>query len=91
MTVVEIVAITYLALINLAAFTLFGVDKARAAKGHRRIPEIRLMLTALLGGFLGGYLGMQAFRHKTRKLSFLAVYTLASLFSGAALFYLWWS
>ena len=31
-----------------------------------RVPERSLFLPALLGGALGGVLGMQVFRHKTR-------------------------
>lgn len=57
----------YLALVNLWAFVLMGVDKARAKKkGARRIRERTLFLSALLGGGLGALLGMWAFRHKTR-------------------------
>lgn len=51
---------------NIAAFALMGVDKARAKKGAWRIPEATLFLvTALLGG-LGGTAGMLFFRHKTK-------------------------
>ncbi len=51
---------------SLVDYILFGVDKARAVKKEWRIPEATLWLFALLGGGLGGYLGMQKFRHKTK-------------------------
>lgn len=57
----------YLALVNLWAFALMGIDKRRAKKrGARRIRERTLFLSALLGGGLGACLGMLAFRHKTK-------------------------
>ena len=57
----------YLALVNLAAFALMGIDKRRAKKdGARRIPEKTLFLSAVLGGSIGAIAGMQVFRHKTK-------------------------
>ena len=47
-------------------FALMGVDKLKARRDAWRIPESTLWLFALLGGALGGTLGMQVFRHKTR-------------------------
>ena len=55
-----------LVVMNLLAFALMGIDKAKAKAGAWRIPEKTLFLvTALLGG-LGGTLGMKVFRHKTK-------------------------
>lgn len=56
---------------NLWAFAQMGVDKARARKSKRRIPEKRLFLSAALGGALGAILGMRVFRHKTLHRSFV--------------------
>ena len=47
-------------------FALMAVDKWQARRDAWRIPESTLWLFALLGGALGGTLGMQVFRHKTR-------------------------
>lgn len=58
--------LAYLALINLLTFVLYGVDKHRAQKGAWRISEKTLLLLPLLGGSIGGILGMQVFRHKTK-------------------------
>ena len=60
-----------LAAVNLLAFVLMGVDKSRARRGAWRIPEKALFLAALLGGSVGSLLGMYAFRHKTKHLSFV--------------------
>lgn len=59
-----------LAAVNVAAFAAMGIDKARAKAGAWRIPEATLFLLAVLGGSVGGILGMQLFRHKTRHKTF---------------------
>lgn len=56
----------YLALVNLAAFLLMGLDKYKARNHLWRIPEKTLFLSALLGGSPGALAGMYLFRHKTR-------------------------
>ena len=56
----------YLAVINLATFIVYGVDKRRARKGKWRVPEKTLFLLPLLGGSAGALLGMRVFHHKTR-------------------------
>ena len=61
----------YLAVVNLAAFALMGVDKRRAKRGAWRIPERTLFLPAIMGGSPGAILGMQMFRHKTRHRQFM--------------------
>ena len=59
-----------LAVINLAAFALYGVDKARARRGAWRIRESTLLGAAAWFGALGALLGMQLFRHKTKHRAF---------------------
>ena len=51
---------------NLAAFMLMGIDKAKAKRSAWRIPEKTLFLVTALFGGLGGTLGMSFFRHKTK-------------------------
>ena len=66
MTLILIIGIL-LAAINLYTFLLMRRDKKAAIKGERRIPESRLFLACACFGALGGVLGMQIMRHKTRK------------------------
>ena len=54
-------------------------------RGRYRISESRLHLSVLLGGFIGGFLGMMVFRHKTRKLGFLVLFFLAAIVSVVVL------
>lgn len=61
------IILTYLELVNLTAFVLYGIDKYRAKRGRWRIPEAALILVAVIGGSIGALGGMYLFRHKTRK------------------------
>lgn len=65
--------------VNLLAFALMGIDKAKAGRGRWRISEKTLFLPALLGGALGGTLGMMVFHHKTRKWYFAYGFPLLSI------------
>jgi uncharacterized membrane protein YsdA (DUF1294 family) len=60
----------YLLIINALAFLLMLIDKLRAKKRKRRIPEIVLLGSAIIGGSLGAWCGMQFMRHKTRHKKF---------------------
>lgn len=55
----------YLALINLVAFLLYGIDKWKSCHAKWRVTEARLLTVALLGGSLGAFLGMKIWHHKT--------------------------
>lgn len=56
----------YLLVINAIGFLLMGEDKRRAKKHLWRISEKTLFLCSILGGSIGTWAGMYAFRHKTR-------------------------
>ncbi len=56
----------FVIVMNLAAFALMGIDKAKAKAGAWRIPEKTLFLVTALFGGLGGTAGMFYFRHKTK-------------------------
>ena len=66
----ETILLYYLIFINLLAFLLMGLDKAKARRHRWRIPEKTLFLSAIIGGSIGAILGMQIFRHKTKHASF---------------------
>lgn len=58
--------IGYLIVMNLMGFALMGIDKSKAKKHAWRVPEKTLFLASLLGGSIGTWAGMYAFRHKTK-------------------------
>ena len=58
-----------LVVVNLFAFVLYGIDKAKAKQGAWRISEATLLFAALLGP-VGALLGMELFRHKTKHVKF---------------------
>ena len=78
----------YLAFINLLLFVLMGVDKAKAKRGARRVPEATLFFFAVLGGSLGGLGGMAVFRHKTLHPSFRIGFPMILIFQLALAGYL---
>lgn len=62
--------LVYLVVINVFSFALMGIDKRKAKKNKRRIPEKTLFLSAIFGGSVGSIAGMQVFQHKTKHISF---------------------
>ena len=80
----------YLLVVNLAAFLLMGIDKAKAKKDAWRVPEKTLFLPGLLGGSLGGILGMRVFRHKTKHWYFRFGFPAILVLQGALAGFLAW-
>ncbi|MBR3462153.1 MAG: DUF1294 domain-containing protein [Clostridiales bacterium] len=64
------ILVYWLLIVNLAAFILYGADKAFAKSNARRIPERTLLFFAWIGGSIGAILGMRIFHHKTLKPKF---------------------
>ena len=60
-----VIAVIFIVM-NVLAFALMGIDKAKAKAGAWRIPEKTLFLVTGLFGGLGGTLGMFLMHHKTR-------------------------
>ena len=56
----------YLAVINIIAFFLYGIDKWKARHDKWRATEAALLWIALAGGCIGAFLGMKVWHHKTR-------------------------
>ncbi|MBT2574153.1 DUF1294 domain-containing protein [Bacillus sp. ISL-51] len=63
--------VIYAVLINGYGFWIMGADKRRAELHRWRISEKRIWLAAVMFGSLGVWLGMHAFRHKTKHRSFV--------------------
>ena len=70
MTLHNIITV-YLIIVNLTSFVMFAVDKYKAIHKQRRIPEKRLLLSAVIGGSVGALLGMLVCCHKTKHLKFI--------------------
>ena len=62
--------LSYYILINFILFLLVFIDKRKAIKNKWRIKENTLFKFFLLGGFIGGFLSMKLFNHKTKKKKF---------------------
>lgn len=83
------IAVGWFTIINLVTFCAFGLDKWRAGRSGQRVSELTLVWLAALGGWPGGLIGMNVFRHKTAKWTFKLKYALA-LIPCAALLWAWW-
>lgn len=64
------ILIFYLLLINTVGFVLMGLDKRKSRKNKWRIQESTLLKTAIAGGCIGVWLGMNKFHHKTKNKKF---------------------
>jgi uncharacterized membrane protein YsdA (DUF1294 family) len=64
----------YYLLVSTAAFIAYWLDKSAAKADRWRIPESRLHLLDLIGGWPGGFAAQRALRHKTRKQPFQTIY-----------------
>ena len=78
--------------INIITFLVFGYDKWQAKNNKRRISEFHLLLLTAIGGTIGGLLGMNFFKHKTNKFSFIlnfyaiAILQIVLLYFGIQIF-----
>ena len=72
---------------NVIVFAAYGIDKLKAVCGGWRISEKALLTMAFLMGGVGAYLGMLAFRHKTRKPLFRISVPIAILLNILIIYY----
>ena len=73
MAQIQIIVVSYIIIINLLAFVLYGIDKKRSIRNEFRIRESVLLWIARLGGAFGSWLGIKLFRHKTKHTKFRIV------------------
>ena len=81
----------WLALMSLLLFVTMGADKHRARTGQRRVPEARLFTLALIGGAVGGWLGMYAFRHKTKHILFQCGFPILAILQILLFCWVYWA
>ena len=72
---------------SFATFLVYALDKAAAQVGFCVRLKLLLHLSALVGGFVGGWLGMIVWHHKVRKRVFYLVLTVATLLHAAIIYY----
>ena len=75
----------YIALMSALLLVMMKADKERAKRNKYRISERTLWMMAILGGAIGGVIGMQLFRHKTKHLSFRLGFPLLALLDVSVL------
>jgi uncharacterized membrane protein YsdA (DUF1294 family) len=56
--------------VNLLALVVYGFDKWRSRGQGRRVPERTLLWFVFLCGWIGAWVAMSLFRHKTHKQPF---------------------
>lgn len=74
-----IILVSEVALLSLVTLVLYAWDKRQAGRSGWRIPEQRLHLLSLLGGWPGALLGQRWMRHKSVKARFRVVFVLTVL------------
>jgi len=57
----------FIIILNVTAFTAFGIDKYLAIHNKQRIREKSLLYLAIGGGSIGSIAGQKIFRHKIQK------------------------
>lgn len=88
MKTADTIALTWLIAASTITFLVFGFDKWRAKGAGNRVSEFTLVSLAALGGWPGGLVGMNLFRHKTAKRTFKLKFALALVPFGAEV-WLW--
>lgn len=72
-TTLAVIGVIYAA-VSLITFVVYSWDKRAAARGRSRVPESRLHLLELLGGWPGALIAQHLIRHKNRKMRFQATF-----------------
>ncbi len=77
-------ALVYFVAAAVLGLVAFWSDKRRAEAREWRISEATLIMISVFGGWPGAILGQQFFRHKYRKVSFMAPFWLCVLLNCGA-------
>ena len=74
--------------VSLLTFIIYAADKSAAKKGAWRTRENTLHFLSLAGGWPGALIAQQTLRHKSKKISFQAVFWLTVLLNCGAFVWL---
>lgn len=88
LTTANVIPLLFYPVMSVVTFYLYASDKSRAQQKQWRVPEKTLHFCELMGGWLGGFVAQQKFRHKTRKTSYQLVFWLITAFHIG--FWLYW-
>jgi uncharacterized membrane protein YsdA (DUF1294 family)/cold shock CspA family protein len=69
---------------SVACFAGYGLDKLAASHRQWRVSETILLLIGLVGGWPGGIIGQEVFRHKTQKKTFRTLFWMSVAINMAA-------
>lgn len=69
---------------SVACFAGYGLDKRAANQKQWRVSETILLLIGLVGGWPGGIIGQEVFRHKTQKITFRTLFWMTVAINMAA-------
>lgn len=83
---VVLAILVHVVLIQVTTFILYYMDKQRAKKARRRVPEKTLHAFAFVGGTVAALIGQRVFRHKTKKKSFRNKFIAVMIVQVALLF-----
>lgn len=80
----------YLVILNVVTILIYGWDKVCAMRQWWRVPELTLLLLAVVGGSIGAMIAVQVFHHKTLHWKFKYGLPLILILQVAGLMYLFW-
>ncbi|WP_203333190.1 DUF1294 domain-containing protein [Planococcus beigongshangi] len=80
-----LVVSAYIMILSVMALAMMKMDKRQAQQRGRRIPEKNLWRVAIFGGAIGAYIGMMAFRHKTKHTNFRIGFLMLAILQAALL------
>jgi uncharacterized membrane protein YsdA (DUF1294 family) len=75
--------IAYYVIVNTVTAAMYAHDKRAAIRSQRRVPELRLHILSLVGGWPAGFLSQRVLRHKTAKTGFACVFWLTAVMHTA--------
>lgn len=83
-----LVIAAYFAVLSIMALAMMKIDKRQAQQRRQRIPEKNLWRVAIFGGGIGAYIGMMAFRHKTKHTNFRVGFLVLAMVQAAILLWI---